>query len=71
MSEYNNRLDEEEDNEFNDDPSHMTLDKLEEYLELLYSQDDFVRKIKGSFFIMNLSRNKNNLEYMITNGVYE
>lgn len=45
------------------------IDKLEDYLELLYSQDDFLKKVKGSFLIMQLSRSPDNLEFLVTNGL--
>lgn len=58
----------EDDSEYDDDPQNAELDKLDEYLEMLYSTDDFARKIRGSQCIMQLSRSPENLEYLVTNG---
>ncbi len=53
-----------------DGGSSVNLERMDDYLEMLYSQDDFLTKVKGSFLIMQLSRIPDNLEFLITNGTY-
>jgi hypothetical protein len=54
---------------FEEFASSVHINKVDDYLEMLYSQDDFLAKVKASFFFMQLSRNPDNLEFIITNGL--
>lgn len=47
--------------------SQPSFDKLEDYLEQIYDLN-VKEKVKGSFMIMQLARNPDYLDKLITNG---
>jgi len=51
---------------FDSSAHSISLDKLESYLEMLY-EDSMEDKIKGTFFILQLVRDPDNLEHLIQN----
>ncbi|KAL0482488.1 kinesin-associated protein [Acrasis kona] len=57
--------DSEEQLEF-DENTKVSIQQIDDYLQLLYD-DDFAKKVQGSFLIMQVSREPDNLEYLIGN----
>jgi len=47
---------------------YISIDQLDRYLEMFYEHGDVAPKVKASYYIMMLSKNPVNLQYLVSHG---
>ena len=50
---------------------YISIDQLDRYLEMFYEHGDLTPKVKASYYIMMLSKNPINLQYLVSHGKFE